>query len=930
MDYKDTINLPRTSFSMKANLSSREPDFIKNWYDESFYKDYFHQNRDQENFVLHSGPPYANGDIHLGHALNNILKDIIVKSKRMSGFNVSFTPGWDCHGLPIEHQVEKKTGKVGVKVTASEFREHCRAYAALQVEKQKVDIVRLGVIANWSTPYLTMSSHYEAKQFNLFADLVASNAITQGYKPVHWCLDCRSALAEAEVEYAEKESTTVDVAFLVDRRSITNDIFIKSLGRNASLFIPIWTTTPWTLPGNQALAVNPEISYALLLVERNTNTFYTLIAEDLIERTLGRWDATLVEKINIIQGESLVGLKCKHPYEDRQVPVIAGDHVTTEDGTGIVHTAPGHGQEDFEIGSLNKLPLDCLVNPSGLYLDEVPYFSSQHIYKAQPLIIDKLVDEGTLFATDKFKHSYPHCWRHKTPLIFRATPQWFISLDNNDLRGQILKSIPTVEWLPYWGKERIHGMVEGRPDWCISRQRYWGVPIPLFINTQTGKIHPESEKIIRVIAKKAKLEGIEAWHNIEESDLGHISIKGYEKLNDVMDVWLDSGLSHSIVFDDCENVSTPADLYLEGSDQHRGWFQSSLITSVALNGAPPYRQVLTHGFTVDEQGRKMSKSLGNVIKPQEIYRDSGADILRLWAAATDYRGELRVSTEILKRVTDAYRRIRNTFRFLLGNLSDFDNKKDALPYGEIMALDREIIKRTDELQKEVMDHYEKYEFHLIFQKIHHFCSKDLGGFYFDILKDRLYTCATNSKARRSAQSALHVILESLVRMAAPILSFTADEVWRSYGNENKKSVLLDRWLTFGNLDDQCEALDWNMLENLREQVLLALEHARSNNVIGSSLDAEVIIVCDNKDYQELELLAAELKFIFITSKVDLHKTKADLLDGKNFLITVKASSYEKCTRCWHRNESVSQNHDHPELCSRCVINITHEEERRFF
>jgi isoleucyl-tRNA synthetase len=930
MDYKDTINLPRTDFSMKANLSSREPDFIKNWYDQSFYKEYFQKNPNQKTFVLHSGPPYANGDIHLGHALNNILKDIIVKSKRMSGLNVSFIPGWDCHGLPIEHQVEKKTGKVGVKVTASEFRGHCRTYAALQVEKQKVDIIRLGVIANWNAPYLTMSPQYEAKQFDLFADLVASNAISQGYKPVHWCLDCRSALAEAEVEYAEKESTSIDIAFLVDRRSISNDLASMSLDKDVSLFIPIWTTTPWTLPGNQALAVNPKISYALLLVERDNKIFYTFIAEDLVDKTLGRWNAILVRKINVIQGKNLVGLTCKHPYEDRQVPVIGGEHVTTEDGTGIVHTAPGHGQEDFEVGSLNKLPLDCLVDPSGLYLDEVPYFSGQHIYKAQSLIIDKLVDEGALFALEKFRHSYPHCWRHKTPLIFRATPQWFISLDNNDLREQILKLIPTVEWLPQWGKERIYGMVEGRPDWCISRQRYWGVPIPLFINTQTGKIHPDSERIIRIVAKKAKLEGIEAWHNLEESDLGDISTKGYEKLNDVMDVWLDSGLSHSIIFDDVESVKPPVDLYLEGSDQHRGWFQSSLITSVALNGAPPYRQVLTHGFTVDEQGRKMSKSLGNVIKPQEIYIDSGADILRLWAAATDYRGELRVSKEILKRVTDAYRRIRNTFRFLLGNLSDFDYQKDVLPFGKMMALDREMIKRTAKLQKEILGHYEKYEFHLIFQKIHHFCSKDLGGFYFDILKDRLYTCATNSNARRSAQSALSLILESLVRMVAPILSFTADEVWRSYGNENKKSVLLNRWLTFGEMDGQHEGLDWGMLESLREQVLLELEHTRSSNVIGSSLDAEVVIACQDKDYQALKVLASELKFIFITSKVELCKVKANELAGKNFLITIKASTDEKCTRCWHRHETVSQDHEYPELCSRCVINICHEEERSFF
>jgi len=929
MDYKDTINLPNTSFSMKANLSSQEPLFIQEWYDSDFYKQYFKQNPNREDFILHSGPPYANGDIHLGHALNNILKDIIVKSKRMSGMNVSFIPGWDCHGLPIEHQVEKKTGKVGHKISESNFREQCRAYANLQVEKQRADLVRLGVIASWDSPYLTMSSKYEAKQFSLFADLLASNAITQGYKPVHWCLDCRSALAEAEVEYVDKTSTSIDAAFLVDMASIKDNQLVSTLSQASPLYIPIWTTTPWTLPGNQGLAVNPKITYTLISAEIEDQLIYAIIAEDLVDKTLSRWKTSLTEKIKNIQGDSLLGIVCKHPYEDRWVPVIAADHVTTEEGTGIVHTAPGHGQEDFVVGTKNKLPLECPVGPSGVYLEDVPFFSGHHIYKAQPLVVDQMAKNGTLLSQETFNHSYPHCWRHKTPLIFRATPQWFIGLDKAGLREKIKEAITAVEWLPQWGRDRIDAMVAKRPDWCISRQRYWGVPIPLFIETQTGKLHPQSETIVRIVAEKAKTMGIEAWHNLSEAELGDISIDSYEKLNDVMDVWLDSGLSHSIVFEDQENIKLPVDLYLEGSDQHRGWFQSSLITSVALNGLSPYKQVLTHGFTVDEQGRKMSKSLGNVIRPQEIYNTLGADILRLWVSATDYKGEVKVSPEILKRVTDAYRRIRNSFRFLLGNLSDFNNEKDALALDNLVSIDYEMIHRVFNLQQEVTEHYEKYELHLIYQKVHNFCSKDLGGFYFDILKDRLYTTPTNSKARRSAQTALQIILESMARLVAPILSFTADEVWRSYGRTNKQSILLESWLDSNDLRILSKEIDWTVIEAVREDVLLALENARKENLIGSSLEAEITLGCSGEDYEDLSPLADELKFIFITSGVVLIN-QPSVKGGERFTIQVRSSEYGKCIRCWHHHESVTCDLEHPELCTRCVLNITHEEQRSYF
>jgi len=917
VDYKETINLPNTAFSMKANLSSREPKFLDDWYHAKFYEEYFKHDPAKETFILHSGPPYANGDIHIGHALNNILKDIIVKCHRMSGKNISFIPGWDCHGLPIEHQVEKKFGKVGEKIAPKEFREKCREYAQTQIENQKSDLMRLGIIADWNNPYLTMSSSYEAKQFELFASLLERGVISKGYKPVHWCLDCGSALAEAEVEYIDKNSTAVDVGFKVKDPQKICSLFDLNFDQNEEYVIPIWTTTPWTLPGNQALTINPEITYSLVRCQLRKKNMNLLIAEELIKSALERYGIEGEEILGYSKGSSLVGILCEHPIEARMVPIILGDHVTVEEGTGIVHTAPGHGQDDFIVGKENDLPLDCRVNAKGLYTDEVAFVAGKHIYKAQTELLEIIEKNQLLFANYDYSHSYPHCWRHKTPLIFRATPQWFISMDQNHLRERSLNAITKVDWIPAWGEERIKNMVKDRPDWCISRQRYWGVPIPLFIHKETDEIHPQSSEIIARMGHTAKEKGIEAWHEINLKDYAEFGLEEYYQVEDVMDVWLDSGLSHSVVF----NNQIPISLYLEGSDQHRGWFQSSLLSSVALYDQSPYLSVLTHGFTVDEHGRKMSKSLGNVIKPQEIYNSTGADILRLWVAATDYKGELKISDEILKRVTDAYRRIRNTFRYMLGNLHDFNHDTDTISIEEMTQIDLEMIFRMDHLQKEILNHYSKYELHLIFQKVHNFCSKELGGFYFDIIKDRLYTCSKQSRARKSAQVALNHILNSLIRICAPIISFTADEVWFSSNYYNGSSILLDEWYSSSNLKPT-QNINWEMLEELRDAVLIELENARKGSVIGSALEAEIYIESNSNNMRLLQPLKDELKFLFITSAVHLHEDDS----VKGFQVKVQKSAHEKCVRCWHQHASV----DDTKICHRCKENISNEEKRVFF
>ncbi|HSG64434.1 MAG TPA: isoleucine--tRNA ligase, partial [Gammaproteobacteria bacterium] len=759
-EYKDTLNLPKTSFPMKANLAQREPAIAAQWEAIDLYGRIRTARQGRPRFVLHDGPPYANGDIHLGHALNHVLKDMILKSRSLDGFDAPFVPGWDCHGLPIEHQVERKQGKVGTKLDARQFRKACREFAAKQVERQRVDLQRLGVLGDWGDPYLTMDPRYEAEQLRAFAKLLEKGLVYRGYKPVHWCMECRSALAEAEVEYQDKGSLAIDVRFaVVDVRSFARRLALE-LSTKGKVSVPIWTTTPWTLPGNRAVALNAALDYSLVEADVGAGIEYLLVATEMLDEVRKRYRAATWEIVAHARGADLEGVTLRHPFYDRRVPIVLGEHVTTEAGTGAVHTAPGHGLEDFALGVAYELPLDCPVDGDGRYRADVPLLAGEHIDPANERVVGLLEAAGALLHSEKVEHSYPHCWRHKTPVIFRATPQWFIGMEHGGLRASALEAIGDVNWTPSWGEERIRGMVANRPDWCISRQRTWGVPITLFVDRKTEAPHPDTPALTLAVAERVEQHGIDAWFDLDPAELLGEAAGDYEKVTDVMDVWLDSGLSHYVVGTLREEVSMPADLYLEGSDQHRGWFQSSLLTSVGMFGRAPYRNVLTHGFTVDERGHKMSKSLGNVVEPQKVYKTLGADILRLWVAATDYRSEMSASEEILNRVSDAYRRMRNTQRFLLGNLHGFDPARNAVPVAEMVELDRWAVGRARALQAQVVEAFERYEFHHIYHKVHNFCVLDLGGFYLDVIKDRLYTTPTDSRARRSAQTAMFHIAEA--------------------------------------------------------------------------------------------------------------------------------------------------------------------------
>ncbi|MFZ2509324.1 MAG: isoleucine--tRNA ligase, partial [Steroidobacteraceae bacterium] len=754
MDYKQTINLPRTDFPMKADLARREPQIVEAWQRGDIYGKQREKFAGRPKFVLLDGPPYANGVIHIGHAVNKILKDIVVKSNSLDGRDSPYVPGWDCHGLPIEQQVEKKHGRVGDKLDANAFRKACREYAASQVEAQRADFQRLGVIGDWNNPYLTMAARYEAEQLRAFAAIIRRGHLVRGFKPVHWCLDCRSSLAEAEVEYEERISPSVDVRFpIVDALDAARRF--KLTGQDLSdASVAIWTTTPWTLPANQAVCLHPTFDYVLVEFERESGTERVVIAEALAEAVAKRIGATASRVIGTAKGAALEGLRLEHPFYEREVPVILGGHVTLETGTGAVHTAPGHGADDYEMGRHYGLPIDNPVGPDGRFVGGTPLFEGQSVFDANAAIIDTLQGAGRLIHHEPFRHSYPHCWRHKTPVIFRATPQWFLSMEKEGLRRDALAGIRTVKWVPDWGEQRIRSMIETRPDWCISRQRAWGVPLAMFVHKETGEPHPQTPELLERVAKLVEDGGIEAWFALNPRQLLGDESLIYEKCEDVMDVWLDSGVVHH-----ClpalrpDVVPFPVDVYLEGSDQHRGWFHSSLLASVAGRGVPPYRQVVTHGFAVDDKGRKMSKSLGNVVAPQKVMNTLGADVLRLWVAATDYSSEISVSDEILKRMSDSYRRIRNTLRFLLGNLAGFDPGRDALPVERMLEIDRWMLARAGALQAEVVKDYRAYDFHLVYQKVHGFCVIELGSFWLDILKDRLYTMPAASPARRSAQTA---------------------------------------------------------------------------------------------------------------------------------------------------------------------------------
>ncbi len=937
-NYKDTLNLPKTDFPMKGNLPQREPTMLHRWNEQDLYRRIREISAGRPKFVLHDGPPYANGEIHIGHAVNKVLKDIIVKSRTLDGYDAPYVPGWDCHGLPIELQVEKKVGKPGQKVSAAEFRKACRTYAAKQVENQREDFRRLGVIGDWDEPYLTKDYGFEANIIRSLGKIFANDHIHEGYKPVHWCTDCGSALAEAEVEYKDKQSFAIDVRFRVLDEDAFFDRCHSVPGHHGEgpVSVVIWTTTPWTLPANQAVALNPMLEYAIVQCEGSAGRERLVVAEGLLKETMGRWDCDDYRVLAYGKGGELEGLMLQHPFYDREVPVIVGEHVTLDAGTGAVHTAPGHGLEDFFVGQKYDLPVDNPVAGNGVFVEGTELFAGQHVLKANEQVIEVLRERGALLLSSRMTHSYPHCWRHKTPIIFRATPQWFISMDQNGLRDAALREIDKVEWLPDWGKARIQGMVEGRPDWCVSRQRTWGAPIALFIHKETGEPHPETIQLIEQVASRVEQEGIEAWFALDPAELLGSDAEFYDKVPDTLDVWFDSGVTHACVLETRDGLQSPADLYLEGSDQHRGWFQSSLLTSTAMYGRAPYRQVLTHGFTVDAEGRKMSKSIGNVMKPQQVMKTLGADIIRLWVAATDYRAEMSVSEEILKRTADAYRRIRNTTRYLLSNLNDFDPAVNLVAPADMLSLDRWAVDRAAKLQQEVAEAYTEYEFHLIYQKIHNFCVTDMGSFYLDVTKDRQYTCQADSVARRSSQTAMYHIAEALVRWLAPILSFTADEIWQHMPGERSDSVFLETWYDKLFRLDETDAISedqWTEIIRARSAVSKELEILRKNGDIGSGLNAEVTLICEGELKSALDALGDELRFALITSAAtvksddDVDATQTELAGLK---VRVLPSGHAKCDRCWHQREDVGSNPGHPDLCGRCITNIEGEGEVRHY
>ena len=919
-DYKNTLNLPATDFPMKANLANREGSFLKDWQDKDIHQQIRQKFKGKPLFVLHDGPPYANGDIHIGHAVNKVLKDVIVKSKTLSGYDAPYVPGWDCHGLPIEHMVEKKKGKVGHKISADEFRAACREYADKQIEKQKVDFKRLGIFGDWDNPYLTKNFKYEADIVRALGKIVKNGHLTKGFKPVHWCTECSSALAEAEVEYKDKGSDTVDVAFNVIGDFFENDKPVALI---------IWTTTPWTLPANEAVSLHPGLDYALVDVGKSLY----ILSDDLLESSLERYGVKDFKKLSkTYKGSELEGLMLQHPFYDKQVPVILGEHVTTETGTGAVHTAPAHGQDDYVVGLQYNLPVDCPVDGRGVFIDSTEGVAGEFIFKANATIIGLLQSHGTLVKHEPITHSYPHCWRHKTPVIFRATPQWFVSMTQKNLRDKVNDEILNVKWIPNWGQKRIELMVGNRPDWCISRQRYWGSPITLFINKNTGELHPDTEKLFEVVAKKIELDGIEAWFKLKVEDVLGVEAKDYEKTTDTLDVWFDSGVSHYAVLKASNYLSDVADMYLEGSDQHRGWFQSSLLTSCAINERAPYKQVLTHGFTVDQNGHKMSKSLGNVIPPQKVVNSLGADILRLWIGSTDYSGEMTVSDEILNRSADSYRRIRNTMRFMLANMQGFDPKHDLVDMKNMLVLDRWIVSKTHDLQQQVINEYDNYNFHFVMKAILNFCTNDLGGFYLDVIKDRQYTTQTDSLPRRSAQSAIFHISHAMVRWLSPILSFTSEEIWQFLPGASNESVFLQTWYEGleGNFDSPVIESCRDINTHLRKE----LEEMRRNKVIGSSLDAEVDIYCKDENYQNLLGLKDELRFVFITSEARVNELSSKPSDAKeidsSIAIKVYKSNHQKCVRCWHHRPEIGQNKMHNDLCDRCVENVSGKGENRVF
>ena len=938
MDYKNTLNLPRTKFPMRANLPAREPEILTQWKEMCLYEAVQQANAGKPKFVLHDGPPYANGHVHLGTALNKVLKDIIVKYKNMTGFQAPYVPGWDCHGMPIEVQIEKKHGK---HLSAEETQRLCRAYAAEQIERQKVDFQRLGVLGDWDNPYLTMAYRNEADEIRALGTLLAKGYVYRGLKPVNWCFDCGSALAEAEVEYEDRKDLAIDVAFALadeDREKLKTAFALDRLP-DGPIYAVIWTTTPWTIPANQALNVHPEILYSLVETERGA----LVLASDLKQACLEKYRLKRRDphsgSDHSCYGRDLEHIRFRHPLYDRSAPVYLGEYVTLDTGTGIVHSAPAYGVEDFESCRRYGMKDEEILTPvqsDGHFVKALPLFGGRMIWDANLEIVAELERRGALLHSEPYTHSYMHCWRHKTPVILRATVQWFAGMDDvpgyegakpaEPLRATALRAVENTQFFPAWGQARLHGMIANRPDWTLSRQRQWGVPMPFFIHKESGELHPDTLELLEAVAMRVEEGGIEAWQRLDPRELLGDDAGRYDKVKDTLDVWFDSGSTHFTVLRGShkEETTFPADLYLEGSDQHRGWFHSSLLVSCMMDGVAPYKALLTHGFTVDGAGRKMSKSKGNAVSPQEVSGTLGAEVLRLWVASTDYSGELAISNEILKRVVESYRRIRNTLRFLLANTSDFDPAHHAVPASEMVEVDRYALALARKLQDDVAADYDRYQFHLVVQKLQMFCSEDLGAFYLDILKDRLYTCGAESRARRSAQTALWHITHSLLRLMAPALSFTAEEAWRIFAGKKDASIFEQTWhaIPEHGLDDATVDA-WGNVRQLREIVMRRLEEKREQKQIGSSLAAEVDIRASGPLYEALARLGDDLRFVLITSRATVRRSESEQTE-----VEVKPSAHAKCERCWHYRDDVGKDPEHPGLCGRCVTNLFGEGEAR--
>ena len=924
MEYKETLNLPKTDFPMKGNLPHREPEILKKWDEKSIYHRNLEQSENKKQYILHDGPPYANGDIHIGHAVNKILKDFIIKSKIMSGYHVPFIPGWDCHGLPIELQVEKKFGKAKFRDNPKGFILACREFAEKQIKKQKEDFIRLGIFGTWDKPYTSMDKEIESEIVNSLSKMIKNGHIYYGSKPVHWCIESSSALAEAEVEYKDITSHAVCVNFKVLNKK---DISLhEKLDKDFDVYIPIWTTTPWTLPANRAVALSSSIDYSFVKIKDR----YLILAKNLIASVMDKSNISNYEILFSIDNEDFSKLELQHPFYDFKVPAIIADHVTDENGTGAVHIAPGHGTDDYLAGKKYNLEIYNPVDDYGRFYESLPIFGGKKIRECNDEIIELLKENKSLLFSENYEHSYPHCWRYKTPLIFRATPQWFMSMDNSGLRKSIQKEIPIINWLPSWGQDRIFNMIEGRPDWCLSRQRNWGVPLPLFLHKESNELHPDTQTILNKASEIIKDGNIEAWIDYDKKLLVK-DIESYTEVKDTLDVWFDSGVTHQSVLKN-RGIEETADLYLEGSDQHRGWFQSSLITSHAMYGKSPYKNVLTHGFVVDKDGQKMSKSIGNIISPQKIIKDKGADILRLWVAMTDYSKEMTISDEIIKRVSESYRRIRNTSKFLLSNISDYDGTEIDLD--NMVQIYKWIIHKAKKLNIQIQKDYSEFKFHKLIQDIINFCTLELGGYYLDIIKDRLYTSKSDGLSRRSAQKTCHILISYLNSWIAPILTFTAEEIYSKMPNA-KDSIYLTEWFDIDFSMDDHEIDIYDSLYSIKPFVSRMIEEARNDNKVGSSLECKLDLICNDKLYQNINNISDELKFVFIVSECTLrlgNENDSYSIDKNPYKLSISISKSQnnKCERCWHLNETVGTIEDHPTICRRCSDNVYGDGECRKF